>query len=74
MLYVSEIFNLTLSLNKAVKTTSLKIDFATLLLKPLFCACIALLFSAPLTQAFVYIGLYFMDNIKNRLTNAVKAV
>ena len=33
MLYVSEIFNLALSLNKAVKTVSLKIDFATLLLK-----------------------------------------
>ena len=60
--------------NKAVKTVSLKIDFATLLLKPLFCALIALMFSAPLTQAIVYIGLYFIGDIKNRLTSAVKAV
>ncbi len=74
MLYVSEIFNLGLSLNKAAKTVSLKIDFVSLLLKPLLCSCAAFFFSAPLVQAGIYIALYFAGDIKNRLTEYGQAV
>lgn len=58
MLYVSEIFNLTLSLGKAAKSTGLKPDYVSMILKPLTAACAALLFESPLTETAVYLGVY----------------
>jgi stage V sporulation protein B len=63
MLYISEIFNLALSLNKAARTMSLRIDFASLLFKPFVCAFAAFWFSSPLLQTAVYLSLYFAIDI-----------
>ncbi len=60
LLYISEIFNLTLSLRKAAMVAKLKIDFWNMLIKPLICALISCLFDMPAIQAAVYIGLYFI--------------
>lgn len=66
MLYVSELFNLTLSLSKAVKTTGLKVDFCSLIIKPALCALAACMFNTPLIQAIVYITVYLVWDIKKR--------
>lgn len=58
MLYISEIFNLSLSLGKVSKTTGLKVDFVSLIIIPALSACAAMLFSAPLIQAIVYAAVY----------------
>lgn len=60
MLYISEIFNLALSLGKAAKTTNLKIDFAGLVVIPMISAAAALVFASPVVEAGVYIGVYFI--------------
>lgn len=58
MLYISEIFNLTLSLGKASRVTGLKIDFVALIIKPAISACVAWWFSSPIAGTLVYIGMY----------------
>jgi len=59
MLYISEIFNLSLSLNKAAKTTGLRIDFTSLFIIPLISSILALFFSSPFIEALIYICVYF---------------
>ena len=58
MLYISEIFNLTLSLGKASRVTGLKIDFLSLIIKPAISACVAWWFSSPIAGTLVYMGMY----------------
>ena len=58
MLYISEIFNLSLSLGKASKVTGLKIDFVSLIVNPLLASASAVLFSSPVVQAVVYLSVY----------------
>ncbi len=58
MLYISEIFNLTLSLGKVAKTSNLKIDFVPLIVIPAISACAASLFESPPVQAAVYASVY----------------
>ncbi len=58
MLYISEIFNLTLSLGKAAKVTGLKVDFFSLVVKPFLCALGAYFFNPPLLCLGVYMLLY----------------
>ena len=58
MLYISEVFNLALSLGKAVRVTGLKVDFAEVFALPAISALCAVPFGVPLVQFVVYIGVY----------------
>ncbi len=60
MLYISEIFNLTLSLGKAARVTGLKPDWFKFVILPFGCAFAAFWLRAPIWQAMVYIGLYVL--------------
>jgi len=59
MLYISEIFNLSLSLGKVSKTAGLKVDFVSLVIIPAVGACAALPVKTPLIQTIVYVSVYF---------------
>jgi len=58
MLYVSEIFNLTLSLGKAMKVSNIKPDWFGWIVLPFFCAFVAFWFKNPLVQTLIYAILY----------------
>ncbi len=70
MLYISEIFNLSLSLGKASKVTGLKVDFYSLLIKPFLCTLGAYFFDPPLLCLGVYMLLYALK-IPPRLAGRV---
>lgn len=60
MLYISEIFNLSLSLGKAAKVTGFKINMTETVILPLLCVVCAGVFKQPITQTVIYWTLYFM--------------
>ncbi len=60
MLYISEIFNLSLSLGKAAKVTGLKINITETIILPLCCVLCAGVFKQPITQTAIYWGTYFV--------------
>lgn len=67
MLYISEIFNLSLSLGKAAKVTGLKMNWSEFIILPLVSALAALRFSSPVVQALIYSGVYFgLKSLKNK--------
>lgn len=60
MLYISEIFNLTLSLGKASEVCNLKPDWFGWITLPFGCALAVLPLENPLLQTLVYVGLYYL--------------
>lgn len=58
MLYLSEIFNLSLSLKKASKATGFKINWFSSFILPFICFVSAVLIKNPVFQTAVYFGLY----------------
>ena len=60
LIYISEIFNLTLSLGKAAKTTKLKVEWFDWIILPGCCALAALPLKSPLVQTVVYAGVYII--------------
>lgn len=60
MLYISEIFNLTLSLGKAARVTGLKPDWFNFIILPFGCALTAFWFKEPIWQAVAYVGMYMI--------------
>lgn len=60
MLYVSEIFNLSLSIRKVISVSGLKPDFITLVLIPLISFVSALPAESPLICGAIYIGVYYV--------------
>lgn len=59
MLYMSEIFNLTLSISKACRTSSIRLNYYELFVVPLASAVIAFGFGSPVTETIVYISLCY---------------
>ncbi len=67
MLYISEIFNLSLSLGKASKVCNLKVDWFGWVILPLGCAFAAYPLKNPIVQTLVYAGGYIiLLKIKNK--------
>ena len=60
MLYISEIFNLTLSLGKAFKATGLKADWYCWVILPFLSAFSAFWFKNPIIQTLIYVGMYYV--------------
>ena len=60
LIYISEIFNLALSLGKAAKTTKLKVEWFEWIILPICCALTALPLKSPLVQTIVYAGVYII--------------
>ncbi len=60
MIYISEIFNLTLSLGKASKTSKIKIDIFRALILPFISAFGAWFAKSPVFQALIYICIYLV--------------
>ena len=58
MLYISEIFNLSLSLGKASKITGLKINWFDCIILPVACFTLAYFFKSPFLQSLIYIMSY----------------
>lgn len=59
MLYISEIFNLTLSLTRAAKVTKPNIDIFRWVLLPVISAFFAFWIKNPVLQTLVYVGVYY---------------
>ena len=58
MLYMSEIFNLTLSISKACRTAGIRLNIYELLIVPFLSAIIAYGFGSPVVQTAVYVLVY----------------
>ncbi len=66
MLYLSEIFNLTLSIGKASRTAGIKLNIYELLIVPLLSAVMAFCFASPVVQTIVYVSLYLVFSRNNK--------
>ncbi len=67
MIYLSEIFNLSLSLSKAARVTGLKIDWFRWAILPIICGFSAYWMKNPVLQTVVYVGVYFVISKLKRL-------
>ena len=65
MLYISEIFNLSLSLGKVARVTKLKFMPMEFVVTPLLCSIIAYTFNSPIVQTVVYWAVYFVMQKKS---------
>ena len=65
MLYISEIFNLSLSLGKVARVTKLKFMPMEFVVIPLLCSIIAYTFNSPIVQTVVYWAVYFVMQKKS---------